>query len=274
MDQLLEDLILLYQLGAGDGRQHALHPDGRAQVRALQLLHAAHPAPRQAEVGRDRRGQRVRPEAARRLPYAERHPHRRPAQHRVRGRPRRARLRRHDHQLSRRHGRLRPRRTAPDEGNRGASPSSRRSSRGSAASDFIHASCAVADFGIEFGGGGIPRWSATLRNTGYSFQRARDLGTPIVPPAVDTYHYIHPAAVSAKYNDGSLVDLASLARLISGRCGISQDIEVVGLPGDPFRRPGDRRSGAYARRIRRGKRTATPTIKAYMDETLGSGWTR
>jgi hypothetical protein len=134
--------------------------------------------------------------------------------------------------------------------------------------DFIHASCAVADFGIEFGGGGIPRWSATLRNTGYSFQRAGGLGTPIVPPAVETYHYIHPAAVSAKYNDGSLVDLGSLARLISGRCGISQDIEVVGLPGDPFKTTGDRRSGAYARRIRRGKRTATPNIKAYMDETL------
>lgn len=134
--------------------------------------------------------------------------------------------------------------------------------------DFIHASCAVADFGIEFGGGGIPRWSATLRNTGYSFNRAGDLDPAIVPPSPGAYHYVHPAAVFATYNNGSLKDLGALARLISGRCGLSQDVEVVGLPSDPFRTTGDRSSGAYARRIRRGKRTAVPTIKAYMDEVL------
>lgn len=134
--------------------------------------------------------------------------------------------------------------------------------------DFIHASCALVDFAIEFGGGGLPRWSATMRNTGYSFNRAGDLDPVIVPPSPGAYHYVHPAGAYATYNNGALIDLGDLARLISGRCGLSQDVEVTALPKDPFRIAGDRGSGAYARRIRRGKRTAIPSIKAYMDDAL------
>lgn len=134
--------------------------------------------------------------------------------------------------------------------------------------DFIHASCAVVDFAIEFGGDGIPRWSATLRNTGYSFNRAGDLDPAIVPPGPGAYHYVSPSGAYATYNNGSLIDLGSLARLISGRCGLSQEIEVTSLPRDPTRIAGDRRSGSYARRIRRGKRVAVPTLKSYMDDVL------
>jgi hypothetical protein len=135
--------------------------------------------------------------------------------------------------------------------------------------DFLHASCAVVEFSIEFGGNEPPRWSATLRNTGYSWKRAQDLSPAVVPPSVSDYHYVHPAGVKATYNDGSLRDLAADARLISGRCGLNNgDILVKGLPGDPFRTTGDRSSGAYARFITRGKRAFTPTLKVYMDETL------
>lgn len=134
--------------------------------------------------------------------------------------------------------------------------------------DFIHSSCAVENFKITFGGNGYPQYTATLRNTGYSWTRNGGLGTPIAPGTVPTHHYLHPAGVKATYNDGSLVDLASLARLVSGTCDLNNNTVVIPMPGDPFKVSGDRSTGAYARNINRGKRTAAPSLKALMDETL------
>ncbi|HEY0003732.1 MAG TPA: hypothetical protein VGB17_02890 [Pyrinomonadaceae bacterium] len=134
--------------------------------------------------------------------------------------------------------------------------------------DFLHASLAVDTFEINFGGDASPEWSATLRNTGNSFQRVGDLDPAIVVPSLPSYHYMHPAAILATFNDGSLRDFAADARLISGRCGIGNSIVVKPHPGDPFRTAGDRRTGAYMRDIHRGKRTYTPTIKVSMDEDL------
>lgn len=134
--------------------------------------------------------------------------------------------------------------------------------------DFIHASCAFAEFNVESGGAEPPRWTATARNTGNSFNRASALDPLIVPPAPGAYHHVHPAGVSATFNDGSLRNFASDARLLTTRCGMGQEVEVVGLPGDPFRTTGDRSTGAYARVIQRGKRGYTPSLRAYMDETL------
>jgi hypothetical protein len=134
--------------------------------------------------------------------------------------------------------------------------------------DFLHASCAVAAFEISFGGNTPPQYSTTFRNTGYSWKRLRDIVPAIVPPPAPTHHYIHPAAIKATFNDGSLRDFAADARLIGGRCGISQEVEVQALPGDPFRVSGDRSSGAYARVIQRGKRSYSPSIKVFMDENL------
>jgi hypothetical protein len=134
--------------------------------------------------------------------------------------------------------------------------------------DFLHASCAVENFRVTFGGNAYPQYQATLRNTGYSFTRNAGLGTPIVPGSAPTHHYLHPAGVKATYNNGSLIDLGSLARLVSGMCELNNNIVVTPMPQDPFKISGNPASGAYARVINRGKRTAAPTLKSLMDETL------
>lgn len=140
--------------------------------------------------------------------------------------------------------------------------------------NFIHASCGHDLFEISFEGDQSPMWSSTVRNTGYSFRRTTDADVSAdfigvaVPP---TYNLFHPAGVKATFNNGGLVDFGSDARLISGRCGIQNNIVVQPHPQDPFRVTSpviDRTSGAYMRDIHRGKRTYTPTLKASMDETL------
>jgi hypothetical protein len=140
--------------------------------------------------------------------------------------------------------------------------------------NFLHASCAIDNFEIGFDGDTSPSWSATLRNTGYSFRRLSDadISADMTPtPTVPTYNLFHPAGVKATFNDGSLKDFGADARLISGRCGINNQIVVKPHQQDPFRVTSpaiDRTSGAYMRDIHRSKRVFVPTLKASMDETL------
>lgn len=121
---------------------------------------------------------------------------------------------------------------------------------------------------MRFGGDEPPQYALSLINTGYSFTRLQDLDPAIVPPAIETYHHVHPDAVEATFNDGVPRDLAGDGRLISGQCGINNQITVQPLPKDPFRVAGNRSTGSYAREMRRHKRVYTPTLKAFMDEDL------
>jgi hypothetical protein len=137
--------------------------------------------------------------------------------------------------------------------------------------DFLHASCAIDSFEISFSGSDTPSWSAHLINTGYSWKRLRDITPAIDPPAVPTYHYMHPAGVNATFNNGGLVDFGADGRVVSGRCGMNNQVVVIPHGQDPFRimSPAvNRKSGAYARDIHRRKRVYTPTLKVSMDEDL------
>jgi hypothetical protein len=139
--------------------------------------------------------------------------------------------------------------------------------------DFLHADCAVDTFEINFGGDGVPQFSAGVKNTGHSFTRMRDLGTPLVPATPPAYHIMHPAGVNAMFNDGTLRDLGALGRLVSGRCGINQQIKTKPRPGyDTFRTVGDRTTGALIRIIERGQRVYNPSVKLIMDDAMQE-WT-
>jgi hypothetical protein len=133
--------------------------------------------------------------------------------------------------------------------------------------DFVFPSCAVANMGIQFTGDQDVTFSAELVNTGY-WLRNGALGTPIVAPAVPDYHLMHPAATRCTFSNGSTVDYASEGRLLSGACGLNNNVVVRPMPGDPFITPSDRLSGAYARDIHRGPRDPTASLRVQMDENL------
>ncbi len=134
--------------------------------------------------------------------------------------------------------------------------------------DFIHASCAVDSVEIAFDGGSPPVLTAAIINTGYSFDRLRDLDPAIVIPSLETYHVLSPSGVVATFNDGSLKDFGLEARLLSGRCGMNNAIEVPARLQDPLHTTGDYRKGVYSREIKRGKRSYTPTLRALMGDDL------
>lgn len=133
--------------------------------------------------------------------------------------------------------------------------------------DFIYPSMGVNSFEISFEGEGNVNFSAALINTGYWLHNA-DLDIPIVAPAAPTHHLMHPAATRVTFSDGSTIDFAAEGELISGSCNFSQNMVVRQLPGDPFLDPDDRKSGAFARDIHRGKRDMTPQIKVALDDDL------
>lgn len=132
--------------------------------------------------------------------------------------------------------------------------------------DILFASMAVDAFEITFGGETPPVWSSTLRNAGH-FLHADALTPLIVPPTPPTYNRMHPAAVKATFNNGGVIDFAADGRLISGRCGMRQDIAARYRPGT-FRISGDRTSGAHANVLTRSKRVYVPELRVSLGDDL------
>lgn len=162
--------------------------------------------------------------------------------------------------------------------------------------DFVFASMAVRNFDIAFAGEGAVTFTSELVNTGQHLKNktaaalqalgftaaqatALAIGSVvIVPPAAPTHHLMHPAATKLTFSDGSTRDPAADGALISGSCGLNNNIVVKQLPGDPFIVPTIRKSGAYAREIHRGTREpmarmkvdATYLNRAYLNSMNGS----
>jgi hypothetical protein len=135
--------------------------------------------------------------------------------------------------------------------------------------DFLLADCAFNSVDISFGGDGVPQASFGVRNTGHSFTRLRDLDPALVPPSPPTYNVVHPVGVNVTFNDGVSRNLGGLGRLVGGRCGIDQAVNVKPRPTyDALRVAGDRRSGAIAKIIERGKRNFAPSAKVILDADL------
>jgi hypothetical protein len=85
---------------------------------------------------------------------------------------------------------------------------------------------------------------------------------------VPEYHLMHPAGTRVTFSNGSTIDYAQDAKLLSGACSLGNGIVVRQMPGDPFLDPANRKSGAYARDIHRGPRVPAARLKVQMDENL------
>jgi hypothetical protein len=133
--------------------------------------------------------------------------------------------------------------------------------------DFIWPSMAVDSFEITFDQANDVNFSAAMINTGY-YVRNQDLGIPLVGPSVPEYHLMHPAGTRVTFSNGTTIDYAQDARLLSGACSLGNGIVVKQLPGDPYLEPTNRKSGAYSRDIHRGTRVPAARCKFQMDEDL------
>lgn len=134
--------------------------------------------------------------------------------------------------------------------------------------DIVSASMAVNSITISQQGTNEPQFSCELIGTGM-FQRMADISPAIVIPYPTTHHYFHGAANVIVLNDGVVKNLSSLGRVRSWSVSLQNNL-VVGdrRPGDPFKTPGDVRTGAYLRTLLRGKRTSTAQLKLALDENL------
>lgn len=133
--------------------------------------------------------------------------------------------------------------------------------------DFLWPSMAVNNFEISFEAENDVNFTANLINTGH-WRRLADIIPAIVPPDAPAHHLMHPAATKVTFSDGTTIDYANEGDLLSGSCGNGNNIVVRQLPGDPFTIPGDRKSGAYARDIHRGRRDPFARLKVAMDASL------
>lgn len=133
--------------------------------------------------------------------------------------------------------------------------------------DFLWPSMAVNNFDISFEAENDVNFTANLINTGY-WQRMSDIVPAIVPAAAPSHHLMHPAATKVTFSDGTTIDYANEGDLLGGSCGNGNNIVVRQLPGDPFEIPGNRKSGAYARDIHRGRREPFARLKVAMDASL------
>lgn len=151
--------------------------------------------------------------------------------------------------------------------------------------DFVIPSLGVNTMEIAFEGDNNVTFNTNLINTGLwrrnalsadlqatdmteSLSDAVEIDPVIVPPDVPAYHLMHPAATRVTFSNGTTIDFAADGDLISGSCNLVNNIVVRGLPGDPFIDPSDRKSGAYARDIHRGKRAMQPKLKVALDADL------
>lgn len=93
-------------------------------------------------------------------------------------------------------------------------------------------------------------------------------GAALVPPAPPEHHLMHPAATKVTFSNGQTIDFASDGDLISGACGLDNQVIVKQLPGDPFLVPSNRKSGAYSRDTHRQTRVPSARIKTALDSKL------
>lgn len=150
---------------------------------------------------------------------------------------------------------------------------------------FVYPSCAVNNFMIEFEGENDVTWTANLRGTGLyrindiaanltaqgftaAMAAALAISPVIVPPAPPTHHLMHPAATKVTFSNGVTIDFAADGDLISGACGLDNQIVIRQQPGDPFLEPTNRKSGAYARDSHRGTRVPSARIKSALGSDL------
>lgn len=149
--------------------------------------------------------------------------------------------------------------------------------------NYVHADMMVTNFEMAFEGEGDVTFTSEMVNTGrhrrnataamleaigYSadYAAALAIGVALIdPPAPPTHHTMHPAATKVTFSDGELKDFAADGTLISGACGINNAVLIKQRGGDPFLVPTDRKSGAVARRIKRGTRVPMARLKVDQD---------
>jgi len=151
---------------------------------------------------------------------------------------------------------------------------------------FIHPSMAVSNFEIQFEGENDVTFSANLINTGlykmnslaatleangFTADMAAAIAVGValvVPPNPPDHHLMHPAATKVTFSNGATIDFAADGDLISGACGLDNQIVVKQRAGDPFTVAANRKAGAYARDIHRGQRVPSARLKVAMDPML------
>jgi hypothetical protein len=131
------------------------------------------------------------------------------------------------------------------------------------AAGFMWPSMAVGSFFINSSGQDPVTFESELINPA-RWRKLTDFPSLVIPEPED-YFFMHPAGVSATYNDGIARDFAADGRLISTRVGFTNNIVVQGLPGDGFHTANTPSSGAYAREMHRTRRAHEATIQIYQD---------
>lgn len=91
----------------------------------------------------------------------------------------------------------------------------------------------------------------------------------VLPAAPDyTGRYMHPIALTASLNDGTLLELCDLG-LLNHQVTMTQNLEWTSLPCvDQFRVAGDKRSGTYMGLVSRGERQVRPSFELYLEDSL------
>jgi hypothetical protein len=95
----------------------------------------------------------------------------------------------------------------------------------------------------------------------------------LVLPQPPEHHYMHGSALLAVMNDGTVRDFTDEGTL-SYSIQMANNIQVLGLPGDDFMIADDFSSGAISGFIRRGRRTAVPSMKLFLDANMPEYYAR
>lgn len=114
----------------------------------------------------------------------------------------------------------------------------------------------------------VPQFTADLVGSGKYTQTD---ATIAAIPDTAFQHYIHGAAVSITFNDGTAIDLTDPAdqRVRSWSFSYNNNLRRDDRrPGDPFRVTGDPFSGAYVNRLLRGARSCQAMLTVSLNEDL------
>jgi hypothetical protein len=131
---------------------------------------------------------------------------------------------------------------------------------------------AVSNFEISWEGENDVQYSAALVGSGYCV-RMQDLDPPLIVPAtIADEHTMHPAVVKVTFTgDLGTRDFAADGDLISGACGLNNQVVVKQRNGDPPfdpTAPNPRKTGFYARDVHIGTRIPMARLKVAVDDDL------
>jgi hypothetical protein len=134
--------------------------------------------------------------------------------------------------------------------------------------NFLLADMFVEGFTVSQNGDAQPTVQFQLVGTGLHVKPHGVAGLP--NPVTDTpeHHYFHGAALGFVLNDGSVKDIGASGRVLSYSFDYKNNIQISRRVGDAFIVAGNIRSGAYAKNVIHGRRTANLTYKGTLGDNL------